>query len=573
MARKKKDTKDAREEPIGYDRREEQLHVAQLVRSDLNPRRIRTAANEAKVVELGESIRRLGVLDRLLVRERTDGTFEMLAGESRWRGAQIAMVDVPDRAWLPCAVYAADMPDEVAFEIAVASNDHRDDPHPLDQCDAFVQMRDVYGRAVQQIAAKVGRTPQYVYSRMRLEHLTQAGRSALIAERISIGVAEVLARIASSTAQDRALDELLKRWPDGPPIAQARDVAKRRLMVIADAPFNTHDAELVPTAGACTTCPKRSDTEAQQELFGALLGDTDEDRETRCTDLDCWEGKRDAAWEREAERLRAEGKRVATPEEEREIRRVEYGGLAQGYARLDDWGVGDDTWRAALGDRIGELAITVIRDEHGKAIEVAKRDDMLAIVRGRDRNGEGTAEKDPTADHGFEMKVRREARQRAVGAAVAAIEARGPSTTIAFWRALARMVVTTDTGIDGLEDCVERRGIVIDEESDEPTLTAIMRTIDEMRDVELVGLMVELLLSESLQRSGFGPTGDARGDLLRELGVDHAKHERAARRALEAERKRQRDAVGKSPTKPKSRKDLDAEEADGKREHFEDLHG
>jgi ParB/RepB/Spo0J family partition protein len=365
--------------PLAYEPRREEIHVERLVRSPLNPRTIRVAGDEAKIEELAASIARKGVLDDLLVRETADGFFEILAGDSRWRAAQRAMIEVPSRATVPCKVYPADLPDDEALEIAIESNDHRSDPHPLDQCAAFVRLRDEHHRTVEQIAARVGRTTQHVYDRLRLEQLGEHGRQALIDGRIALTVALILARIVSTDTQERVLNDLLRQYPDGVPIQAAREAAKMRLMVIASAPFDVGDPELVPAAGNCIACRKRSD--AQVQLFGDLLEDGGE---ARCTDPECWDAKRQTSWERATAGAVEEGKRVADDKLQEKILSKTWGGLAAGYERLDDIchvGTGTKTWRQEIGSkRLAEIEVVVIRDRDGRAVDVARREDMLPLL-------------------------------------------------------------------------------------------------------------------------------------------------------------------------------------------------
>ena len=157
MAKAKKiESEGERDVTATFDRRVAHVHVDQLVASPLNPRKTRAADFEAKLRELAASIAQLGLIEAPMVRELPDSIgpereFEVLAGERRWRASRIAAETVPARAFLDVVVI--DVPDDVAFRIAIAENDQRDDMHPIDQCDAFVRLRETEHASVAKIAA------------------------------------------------------------------------------------------------------------------------------------------------------------------------------------------------------------------------------------------------------------------------------------------------------------------------------------------------------------------------------------------------------------------------------------
>lgn len=545
----------ARVEAISYAREDREIHVDNLVESSLNPRTIKTADDERRQAELVESIRRLGVLDRLLVRENEEGQIEILAGGSRWRASKIVATEITSRAMVPCTVYGRDLPDDVAFEIAIASNDQRTDPHPLDQCDAFVRLRDKHGRSVDQIAARVGRSPQYVYDRLRLEQLTPAGREALIGDKITLGVALILARIGSTSAQDRSLTDLVKRFPSGVPLEEARHAAKLRLMVLASAPFDTHDAKLT-AAPACDDCPKRTDV--QKHLFGDLLEDT----LARCTDGDCYEEKRTSSWSQHEARARAEGKRVADEDEQKKIAPNAWGGLGAGYERLDDHhSLGEDkTWREALGKKLKGVEITVVRDVNGAPIDVAKRSELEAALDPKAAPKPATKN---TVDHELEAEIERAAGGLMLGA-IASKSALAKNATAKFWRAAAiaavRVVDDMEAG-DAILPIVERRtfvGYAAGSEHQGKTASEVLvELVGKMSPGQAWSLVVELLVSLS--------PNIASPPIAAALSIDTKALRRDAAKAVRAKRKAEEREARKSKQKlsPKLRKQLKAKAAEG----------
>lgn len=537
MARQKKraateETEETREEDrtepgaLDVEVRRAEIHVDQLVRSPLNPRVIRGEGDDAKIEQLATSIRHKGVLDDLLVRSSPNGdTYEILAGDSRWRAIRLAMVEVPARAWVPCKVYPASLPDDQALEIAIESNDHRDDPHPLDQCAAFVTLRDHHGRTVEQIAARIGRSVPYVYDRLRLEQLTVAGREAFVANQISLTVALILARIGSPAAQDRTLADLVKRYPAGVPLQAARDAAKARLMVISTAPFDATDGTL--PGGSCATCPKRSDT--QQHLFGDLLEDT----VARCTDPDCWDEKKNEAWARATATAAAEGKRIATADEQAKIAPYQWSSLAAGYERLDDvchYLGGEKTWREHLGKKISEVEVTVISDAHGRPVDVAKRSEMMGVI--------GEEEPAKPADNARELEIRTAAvlRELVVAACGKRIAA-NKHNTLKFWRALATSILREgewDGSLDSeIIETLERHGHEVPKDA-ESVASIAEAAIATLTGPQALAFALEVWLAAALLH-GKDPLTSTGSPIIEALGIDtKALRREAAKKAKAA---------------------------------------
>lgn len=578
MAKKKIETENeaAKPAPLAFERHSARVHVDQLLASPLNPRKVRPPDYETKLFELAESIVQLGVIEAPVVRARgrrelydddVGGSelFEVLAGERRWRASIIAAETAPVRAWIDVVV--VDVPDDVAFRLSLAENDQREDMHPLDQCDAFVRLRDQQGQSVAQIAALMGRTPQYVYDRLRLEQLQEDGREALLDGRITLGVALVLARIGSPGVQCTVLRDLLKRFPGGAvPIASAQDAVKRRLMVIADAPFDAADASLT-SAGACTRCPKRS--EAQQHLFGNLLDDTyEEDRVNRCTDPDCWDEKAKAAWDRAADEARARGVVVADDATSKKIFQFEYG-PSGGYVEIDRTSAEHDgkTWRELIAGR-DDVEVVLAKDTAGRPCEVAKLADLREALSPPDES-----EPVEKVDYALEAKIDTEARRR-VRDAIARAIVEGGWKTSDFWRAFARLMIRvwSEFGHELDEGLRHRFGIVgtIDDNASGHEIEELLvrESADMSPDSRHLALIIDLLLDNEpyLFRDDVLP------GFLDVLRIDRNHHRREAAKAIKAERKAQEKGVAKSATKKKSRAELDAEEAEERRERMEDAH-
>lgn len=288
------------------------LPLKTLKLSKTNPRK---HIDPKKQKELESSIQAKGVIVPILVRPIPDGDpdaveqFEVVAGERRYRAAKTAKLD-----HVPCQIRA--MLDEEALEIQVIENDQREDVHPLEQAEGYLQLQKKNDLTPEQIAAKVGKDVSWVYKRIRLTALIEPAKKAYYADQLTLGHAELIARLQPED-QKLALKFTLQFWPDfdgehapdnevnpdagdflntaiigeartACSVRDLRDFIQQRLMLnLVNAEFDPSDAQLVAKAGACETCPKRSGF--AQELFGDIAKTRD-----ICLDRVCYAGKQNA---------------------------------------------------------------------------------------------------------------------------------------------------------------------------------------------------------------------------------------------------------------------------------------
>lgn len=123
--------------------------------------------DEAKLEELAQSIRELGVLEPILVRKRSGGGFHIIAGERRWRAAQRAgLHEVP--------VVVRELSDAMAFEAALVENLQRADLNPIETARAFQRLLDEHGHTQESVAQRVGKDRSTVANALRLLKLPEA---------------------------------------------------------------------------------------------------------------------------------------------------------------------------------------------------------------------------------------------------------------------------------------------------------------------------------------------------------------------------------------------------------------
>jgi ParB family chromosome partitioning protein len=219
------------------------------------------------------SIRSQGVLSPLLVRPLTENGFEIVFGARRYRAAQLAGHET-----VPVRIRS--MSDAEALEAQLVENLIRAEIHPMEEAQGFRALLelDEPKYSIEQISAKVGKSPAFVASRLKLTDLVPTAVEAFYADEIGVGHALLLAKLPADQ-QEQALSACFKEVYGGSakparillPVRNLQFwIDSNILLVLKDAPFNKRDAELVPTAGSCADCAKR--TGHNKLLFGDDLG-------------------------------------------------------------------------------------------------------------------------------------------------------------------------------------------------------------------------------------------------------------------------------------------------------------
>ncbi len=181
-----------------------------------NPFQPRREFDEAKLKELAESIRMYGVLQPLTVtrreRSRDDGTFfseyELIAGERRLRASRIAGL-----SQVPVIIRQGEQTEQEKLELAIIENLQREDLNAVDRAMAFHQLHEMFNLSHVQIAAKMGRSREYVSNTIRLLALPETILSSLRRGEISEGHARALLMLADRPEEQEVLyrEILLKK--------------------------------------------------------------------------------------------------------------------------------------------------------------------------------------------------------------------------------------------------------------------------------------------------------------------------------------------------------------------------
>jgi ParB family chromosome partitioning protein len=258
-----------------------------LVVSPTNPRK---TFDEDAMRELAASIRENGVLQPLLVRPRAERSFEIVFGERRYRGAAMA-----EKETVPVCI--REMSDAQVLEAQLVENLQRQDVHPLHEAQGFAALLRLEEPkySIELIAAKCGKSAGYVASRLRLAELAPAAVEAFTKDEIGLGHALLLAKLQSQQQEEALTACWQESYTGGSkakrillPVRHLREWIEHNILLeLATAPFSKEDATLVPEAGSCHDCPKR--TGHNKLLFEGIGAQHDS-----CSDPACYAAKVDA---------------------------------------------------------------------------------------------------------------------------------------------------------------------------------------------------------------------------------------------------------------------------------------
>ena len=200
-----------------------QLPTADIIPDPDQPRRF---FDEEALRELADSIRRHGVVQPIVVTPR-GAQFMIVAGERRWRAAQLAgLVEMPS--------IIRSLSDQHRLEVSLIENLQRRDLNPLETATAYMKLRDQFNMTLEQIGQHVGgKSVSAISNTLRLLKLPSVVRTALFENKISEGQARTLVGLPDDVAEDllqqtihqgwsvRKLEQMIAAWkraqqPSGP---------------------------------------------------------------------------------------------------------------------------------------------------------------------------------------------------------------------------------------------------------------------------------------------------------------------------------------------------------------------
>jgi ParB family chromosome partitioning protein len=165
-----------------------------------NPFQPRTHFDPAELTDLTRSIEASGLLQPIVVRSATGGTYELIAGERRWRAVQ-------QLGWasVPAVVKEAD--DRTLLTLALVENLQRDDLSPIDEAVGYQRLLDEFSVPQQELARIVGRDRSTVANTLRLLKLPEGIRSLVHAKKLTEGHARALLALENPSAMERIANE------------------------------------------------------------------------------------------------------------------------------------------------------------------------------------------------------------------------------------------------------------------------------------------------------------------------------------------------------------------------------
>ncbi len=362
----------------------ERLHgSSSLPLTLLRPNPWNRKADPKKLAELTATVKLHGVMQPIVARP-IDGAragqplYEIVAGERRWRASTDAgLAEIP--------VIIKQLTDLQVIELMLVENLEREALHELDEAEGYDRLlRRADGlqgfASIEELCKRLDKSRSYVFQRLKLLQLCDQAKEAFRAGKIDFGHARAIAPIADLKRQAEAVKEIVQGFGGNRmTVVDAQEHVRRKYMLdLSRAVFKIGDADLVPAAGACTQCPKRSG--ANPELFdggAAKRGDL-------CTDPTCFQAKEEAHRQRLKDQAEAAGRQVITGKAAKAVKPQQYTDKLKGYLALDKthYEIGDKPLRQLLGKKLPEVKL--LEDPHTKAlVEVVEEKAALELLKER----------------------------------------------------------------------------------------------------------------------------------------------------------------------------------------------
>jgi len=215
-----------------------------------NPRNPRRYFDESELQDLASSVRQHGIVQPVVVRTIAESRYEIIAGERRWRAAQLAgLIEIP--------VIIRDVDDRTALEIAIVENVQRSDLNPLEEAMGYELLIADHGYTQNDLGEIIGKSRSHVANSLRLLKLPEPVRDMLASGTLSAGHARALV-------------------PTSDPISLARTIVAKGLSVRDTERLAQNDikAQTDPAHGvAATRAPEKdADTLALERSLSDVLG-------------------------------------------------------------------------------------------------------------------------------------------------------------------------------------------------------------------------------------------------------------------------------------------------------------
>ena len=207
----------------------------------------RARIDEASLADLAASIKSQGVVQPIVVRETATGTFELIAGERRWRASRMA-----GRKDIPAVVRKVS--DDAALALGLIENIQREDLNPIEEAAGLKRLLDEFGMTHLQVAESIGRSRAAVSNLLRILNLDPLVRAHIEKERIEMGHGRALLALPQADQHSvaevvmhrrlsvRQTEQLVRRWLAG-------DRKRKRKLSSKDADIQRLENELSEVLG------------------------------------------------------------------------------------------------------------------------------------------------------------------------------------------------------------------------------------------------------------------------------------------------------------------------------------
>ena len=179
------------------------LNEIAVTQIEPNPNQPRREFDETALTELANSIREVGIIQPITLRQTADGRYQIIAGERRWRASQMAgLTTIP--------AYIRTVEDESAMEMALVENIQREDLNAIEIALAYEHLAETTGMTQEKISERVGKSRTAVTNYMRLLKLPAQVQMALKNHEIDMGHARALLSLDSPSVQIKLFKEIQK---------------------------------------------------------------------------------------------------------------------------------------------------------------------------------------------------------------------------------------------------------------------------------------------------------------------------------------------------------------------------
>lgn len=332
-----------------------------------------------KLAELAASVKQIGVMQPIVVRPHPRPVapvkYEIVAGEHRWLAAGLAgLVEVN--------VIVREIAEADLVQFQLTENLQRQTIDALEEAEGYRELQVAKKLKAEQVAELLGVSRTTVFNRLKLLDLCPEAIAAIEKGELTSSNAILIARIGHHDTQRRVLKESAQSQWNGDPgpmtYRELRDHIEEHYMIdLKGAPFKTDDEALLPKAGSCVKCPKR--TGNQKDLFA------DVKNPNVCTDPKCYDDKRQIIFHRAAIELEAKGRKVIAGATAKKLMPHGNDYVQGGYTKLTEHHYGSDGRARPVKDILGPgFKPTLIQHpETGKFIEVVGTQALAAALSGK----------------------------------------------------------------------------------------------------------------------------------------------------------------------------------------------